>query len=378
MLKNKWVKVPLVIAFFIFAFSGAICLHLTVFGVIPLILASPEEWSAPPSLDLPITGPLNPQEAYHMGLVNQISDATFGSSSTVVFGNTYVLIVTVNDDLRIIDVSSPENPHVLASYLHPVDSLILDASLSDRLAILGTTDGIVVLDISDPKVARLIGIYKAPYRIHYSSIEGSKAYLVDEHSGFYILDLTNPTYPKLIAYYEKLIDINYISGIATRNDYVYLTGGEKVIIIDASDPLKLVESGVYNTHYGFEDSPTEKITVINNIAFLNEGYRNGIDPFTKSYLTILDISDPMKPRYIVTYDRCDECSFAIGGISQDLVYLQTINEIHLMDFTDPKNPVELGYYGLPIRSDWYTGVSRDSHIYLVDNESSFYNFRYLP
>jgi hypothetical protein len=370
MLKNKrsWLLLGL-------AFIGAISIHIFCFGALPLILVSPEIF-APLNLDLPITHPINPRQALHMKLVNQISNAEFGYLTFAAFGENNALIASQNSDLRILDVTSPANPSVSSFYTLPMDSIILDASLQGQFAYLGTDDGIVVFDISDPKGGTPVGTYKAPNRIKRISISGNYAYLVDEHNGFYILDIADPTRLRLITYYERLDGINYISDLVINKNYAYFTEGAKVQIIDVSNPMKLAEIGSYDANYGFEDSPSKKISIINDLAFLNEGYKNGIDPFVKSYLTILDISNPAKPLYVVSYSWCENCF--VGGVTSDFVYLQMDNEIHLVNFSNPKNPVELGYYGLPARYDWYTGFGRDNHIYLVDDESSFYNLQYLP
>lgn len=361
-------------------FCLSICLYYLIFGVVPLVLQSPELFH-PDILDLPITAPVIPGRSFHINLIGQVSHTRSNPISNVAFGESKVLIDELDHDLQILDVSNPTKPYFLNSYISSGSLVLFDVKIQGNFAYLGTKDGLQILDISASGQARLVGDYKTSKSIEHLDISNNFAYLIDTDDGIYVLDITEPSQPQLLSFYKKLKGINFINDIVVVGKYMYLTDDTGVHVIDVSNPAHLTEIGSFTVYYGFWATGKNQITIINNFAFLKERYKKAFEPITLAYLTILDISNPSKPAYVISYKWCDDCY--VAGARQDLVYLQMGNELHLVDFSYPKAPVELGYYGLPSEDNYgwaldALGVRKDGNINVVHDEGNFYIFHYEP
>jgi len=151
-------------------------------------------------------------------------------------------------------------------------------------------------------------------------IYGNKLFFMDDN--LYIYDITNPTDPKLITSYEK-------------------------------------------SHF-----PIQYLTISNNTAWTT-GWHYGIDFEKQYYVSVLDISDPYKPKFISTYDHFP--TEIQGNVFLFYHNYTKINDwhlyksIHLMDMSNPRKPIEIGYMGGErIRSLTSNSamISRNNKIYI--------------
>lgn len=367
---KPWLKIGLIL-------TGLVFVYFSCFGILPIILDSPEVFH-PSVLDLPITKPIHFGQSHHIELVRQIGGNNSGNTTSVAFEGSKVLISKLDGSLYILSVSEPSQPYVVGSSKLPADSVVICVKMQGNFVYLGMKDGLHVLDISDSANPTTVFIYKTMGWLQHIAVNNTRAYLVDKNDGLYILDITNPAHPNLLGYYKTINGINFIKDIAIAGKYVYLVA-KAIHIMDMSNPSNIKEAGSFTPYYGFDDdNGKEKIAVYENIAFLNEGYKKSFDPVFMSYLTILDISNPTKPTYIVSYNWCRECT--IGGSSPDFLYLLMNNELHLVDFSSPRDLIDLGYFGLPSENiyEWYANIGKENTIYVVDDQSNFYSLQYTP
>jgi hypothetical protein len=335
----------------------------------------------PPIVDLPITKNITTGQSLHVKLTGQISVVNSISLSILASQGAVAIVSDVNDNrMNILNISDPKKPYIAGFFELPSDLIIWDAIMHGNYVYIGTNDGIKVVDISSPTTPQIIGGYSTSELVTHIGINGNRAYMVDRNSGFYILDISNPAGPKLLSYYVKLKGISKINDMVAANNYVYLTDDNDVFyIMDTSDLSNPKEVGSFSTYYGFESSFDPHIVAFNNYVFLSEAYKAPIDPVIVSHLTILDVSNPSKPLYVVSYEWCEACSIRV--ISYDIVYLQMENELHIVNFSNLKAPVELGYYGFPFgdpNAPWPTILGQDDYIYVLDDSNNFYVLRYTP
>jgi hypothetical protein len=148
-------------------------------------------------------------------------------------------------------------------------------------------------------------------------------------------------------------------------------------IFNISDPTTPIEIGFYGLPFGVEHF--DRIVVSNKTVWVRGKYSDlWGDP--QSHILLLDISNPSKPNLISTYDH-----YPFTGISDILCFYDasTNNEsIHLMDFSVPEKPVELGYLVGAYSSLGYPSVlitkDRDVYIYSGNFHGGINIIKYSP
>jgi len=249
-----------------------------------------------------------------------------------------------------------------------------------------TRSEIYTFDITNPEKPKLIDKDQIDnYIISYFIARGNYLY-TDQYGSFEILDATNANNIKSVFDFE-----HPITSFAISDDYLYATGTDaNLYIFDITIPEKTnlvkeiknfdssimmfsdVSLKVYDNKLFFMDdnlyiyditNPTEPqlitsyeksrfpiqyLTISNNIAWTT-GWQYNINFDKQYYVTVLDISDPYKPKFISTYDHYP------SEIQGDIflfyhTYIKSndwnlYKSIHLMDMSNPLKPIELGYMG---------------------------------
>ncbi len=151
-------------------------------------------------------------------------------------------------------------------------------------------------------------------------ISGNYAYLTTRHTGLRILDISNSASPQEVGYYDTP---DIALGLAVRENIVYVADYEAGIrVIDVSDPVNPEEIN----HF---DIPGEvyHITIQGDYAYVS----------SMNTMFILNVSDPMN---IV---QCASCNHPFKNIIVQNNYAYLVNgSLHIMDITNPYNPLELG------------------------------------
>lgn len=171
----------------------------------------------------------------------------------------------------------------------------IPAQVGQELAIVGTTNGTAIVNVTDPANVVETGFIAGPSSI-WRDIKtfDQWAYVVTEGGGgMQIIDLTDITAPFLAATYLGLNSAHniYIEE-ATARAYVCGPDSENggVIVLDLSNPIAPVQIGVWNA------TAVHDLYVKNNIAYLAE--------FHEATFTIVDFTNAAAPTVIggpITY-----------------------------------------------------------------------------
>jgi hypothetical protein len=202
-----------------------------------------------------------------------------------------------------------------------------------------------LIDINDPVNLQPLGEYYAPDVIADVYLIGDLAYVAAD-GNLLVVDISDSENPREISH---LVMPNSIVAMDVVSDTVYTVDYYGLRVIDASDPFGLEIRGNYELPY----SVAMDVGVSGTTAYVGYFY-NG--------LRIVDVSDPTKPVEIGSYQPKRAGWLEIDHVwpNGDVIYLveEVTSEcddhlihstIRVIDFSDPENPIELGYFQFPAR-----------------------------
>jgi hypothetical protein len=279
--------------------------------------------------------------------------------------------------LYILDFSQPTLPVIRKLY-----------NIEDLRNVIGVNEGIVyyttfapsnyygALDISDPGKPDVVwrnDIWDDKGNPFFLMVEGNYAYWINADEGIYLQDISDPANPKPISHQEELKGFDGFLKSAIYGNYMYILDGRELHVLDISEPTTIARVGIYN--FPADQSGYSTITIIDGLAFVDNSLFSGSNP-TK--LLIFDLSDPPNLKLITSYDWSGYS--AIEGISRSRIFINDHSGLHVVDFSEPKEPIEIGYYGI----DQYGAglfslvLGEENIIYVSSYPNGLYVLRYLP
>lgn len=292
-----------------------------------------------------------------------------GRSGPMCFMDSLGIILDYEWGLRVVDLSDPLEPELLALYelRRGIANILLDEK---NVYAASRLDGMIIFDYSDPFTPTKISTYDTPdYFIHNTFISDTLAFVAADTSGLRIVNISDIENPFEIGYYDTPGESQ---DVTVEGKYAFIADGSGggLRILNISDPINPVETGFYDTpdnaqgvtvvgnyayvgddeagiriidisdksnphEVGFVDTPgeTKEITIQDTLAFLGDG-ENG--------MVILDISDPTDPIVIATYDTPDYAREIV--IKDNLAYIADSDGggIIIVDISNPSNPRRIG------------------------------------
>ena len=149
---------------------------------------------------------------------------------------------------------------------------------------------------------------------------------------------------------DLTVDIEWVGhiggkaqSVALQGDYAYLALGPSLVILDVSDPA----NPVFVAQTALRHWLVGCVAVSGDYAYLS----------SYGAVEIIDVSDPQHPVQVGIYGVCSDyyCYANISGIAADGNYvyivsthgwrMHTWNGLHIIDVSDPANPVRMGSVG---------------------------------
>ena len=285
----------------------------------------------------------------HVSAINDDSTKALLLAKGVYISGKYAYIAS-SEGLEILDISDPANPtHVGAIFDNT--SLLLagsnDIHVSGKYAYIASVEGVEIIDVSNPnspthKGSIFDGICGAsctllfPQKIY---VSGKYAY-VSSSEGLEILDISdpaNPTHAGAIFNDSSTImgDGMYISG-----KYAYMTDEDDdgVGIINISDPANPTQVGQITDNSDRALRGALNIYVSGKYAYVTS--------FTEHGLEIIDISDPANPTHVsaIFDNEYTELTSPVDiFVSGKYAYITSFaGAIEIIDISNPNNPVHAG------------------------------------
>jgi len=245
-------------------------------------------------------------------------------------------------------------------------SYAMDVEVKDNMAyVAGCYPGLKIFDISHPFHPVLIGSLETSLGdvVQGVSLSDNSLYLVDRHC-VYIINVNDPKNPFII---DEIPMNDYCCDISVMNHIAYITkfyaGLEIFDFRESSNPISSLDT-----------SRLIGVSATDNTACLTTLYYDD--------LIILDISDPLAPNIISTYDYPDayynssqydfsdiDYSYKSGiAVDNNLVYVSQFEHIQIIDISTPSNP----YHVTILDMDHYV---RDLSVF--DNKLYVLGYKYL-
>ncbi len=211
--------------------------------------------------------------------------------------------------------------------------------------------GLEIFDVTDPSNPVRVGAYDSQAQVnavrvvgHYAYLaEGTSRFLTNDSGAFELIDVGDPTAPVRTGGTALR---GHANSMHIDGKYAYVpestrwTGSNflgALEIFDVSTPTNPIRLATYDT-----GGSATSVAVSGGYAYLADGVTD---------LQVLDVSNPASPRRVGGYDT-DEWrnfgGFEHGGaairmqVVGNLVYSTGEDGLHILDVSDPANPVRLG------------------------------------
>ncbi|QKK07743.1 MAG: hypothetical protein HND58_05860 [Planctomycetota bacterium] len=272
------------------------------------------------------------------------------------------------------DIADPEQPSPVGAFSHAGSG----AAVRDNLAYIASTDGLLILDITDPPSSTVLGSVYVGTTPEGLAVRGDYAYVADWDDGVVVVDISNPTAPVRIA---NVPTGNLAHDLALEGNYVYVadpSAGLAVIdVSEPSSPVMVVDPTQFrgtridvdgdmacilssSRLYMVDISNPLEPTLLAQHSGFGAGRRHGKVQIVDGYafvagpgLSVFDLSDPEAPP--IAQVETDAAATTVEVVD-GLACVGTHLSLTLFDVTEPDQPTELGQLVLPL------GGAESSHI----------------
>lgn len=277
-----------------------------------------------------------------------------------VSGN-YLYVADGYTGVRVLDVSDPANPISVSALGSGIESHSIDVfAHGEVLAVADNAGGAWFVGIETPQSPATLGRFMGIANGKTLEVVDDYAVIADNSLGAILIDVSDPTTPSIRDFDEYY---GYATGLASEDGSFFVTDdGGNLSILQVSD------SGNFQTvHREDLGSESYHIDVNNNIAYVT----SLVLPNFEWGLQVVDVSDRYNPEVIgqlsihgnpTSFLIVDTLIFVIGVEDNPAVSYITI-----LDISNPLVPEEISFFSAPSTP---TGLDVEGHYcYLI----SFYS-----
>ena len=249
-----------------------------------------------------------------------------------VFEN-YAYVADSVNGLVIVDISDPKNPITIGNYPSRIGeygsvAMAMGVAVSGNYAYVANWyDDIYIIDISDRKNPMLVTTYETNQITHDVTISGDYAFISRFDEGVDIVNISDPTNPRFISNFNY----GWASNVAILQNYAYVADTFRVTIVDISDLANPLFVGSSEMERDAAD-----IEVSGKYAYVADA-ENG--------LVILNISNPTIPTIVGHFDT--SAAWGIALFENYVLISDGLDGIIAIDVSDPINPILAGSYDTP-------------------------------
>jgi hypothetical protein len=264
-------------------------------------------------------------------------------------------VATLEDGLRVVDVSNPTAPIEIGFYNTP--GVARGVTVAGGYAYVADGySGLRVVDVSDPAAPTEVGFYDTPGYAIEVTVAGDYAYVADHDEGLRMIDVSDPAAPAEVGSYEMG---DKIRGVVVAGGYAYVAGGGGLLVVDVSNPAVPVEVGSCNT-----PGDVDNVAVAGDYAYVAD-WNGG--------LRVVDVSDPAAPTEVGFYDTP---GWACGvAVAREYAYVADYDSLRVVDVSTPAVPIEVGFYdtlgssfgaAVTVAGDFVYATDYDDGLWVVD------------
>jgi hypothetical protein len=193
--------------------------------------------------------------------------------------------------------------------------------------------GLRIFDVSDPRRPVKLGGVPTAAEGHWLYVCGDYAYDAHTFGGtIHVINVKDSAHPRTEGYFWDGHWLNYRSKIRGRGNAMYLPEDDRVAIVDISDQVRPRFAGEA-CNWGGQHVVSPCIDTADTLLFVTEG------PHAKSpgQLLTFDITDPLKPSLLSTFDLPEKKGFHICATGKTVYCIAY--EGKRMVAVDESNPV---------------------------------------
>jgi hypothetical protein len=250
--------------------------------------------------------------------------------------------ITTNSDFIILDISEPKKPRRVGVLKLGTPSFAV--KVVDQIAFLAATDkGLVIVDVSNPSNPKIIGEFYDGGEVRRLGIVDNFCITSDFENGLNILDISRPEKPVKIGN----LKLDRIRQFVATNELVFLVDiGKGLKIVDISDKTNPAEVTTVK-----ETEGAACVAVDGNWLFLG---------FFDGSIKIFDIKDPKSPGILAEMDCPGE---VLGIVAADDYLFINCEGVLIKDISDLNAIIDVGHYRQ--RGGAHGIVYQDGYVYFV-------------
>jgi len=214
--------------------------------------------------------------------------------------------------------------HPELEFVHQIGGSTDDVAVRDQLAYIGLGPRLVILDVSDPANPQQLGESEVlPYTVQRVAVAGDLAFAATPR-GLCVIHIADPAHPLYIGTFWEILGED--CALAAAGDHVYLANGySNLQVLDVSDPVCPVEIATFDT--------PERVCSLS----LQGSYVYVIDSYHGLY--VLDASDPEHLSHLGSYALDYATSLTVDG---DYAYVGG-DGLSVINVSDPHQPTLHGF-----------------------------------
>lgn len=216
-------------------------------------------------------------------------------------------------EIYIVDISTPEEPVQVGSYVYSTQYFSSDMFISDNILYLVVYYVLKIINVANPGSPVLLK-EESTWTIYGVYIVGNTAFVTVGDTGIKAMDVSTPSSPVLIS---ELTNVEGY-GICVDGSYAFLHSTSNIFRVNVANPAAMSKSGTYTNSY------FSQFTVSNGILYIIQSSLLHTIDFTTTLPYPLDI-------------------YNIGGsyytmhASDNYVYL-SLYDLIILDVTNPNSP----------------------------------------
>ncbi|MHB2149495.1 putative Ig domain-containing protein [Calditrichota bacterium LG25] len=266
----------------------------------------------------------------------------------------YLFVVDEYVGVQVLDISDPKNLQEVAVIYPENLAPTQNVYLTDSLAFMSCRlDGVWIIDIANPGAPQKISRIRPRAESYWVTANLPYIYIAEADSGVMIYDVQQPETPQLVG---RIQTGGFIWGVGLIQNYLYLIDKRKgLLVYDITDPTAPVATGgqlealKYTRSIFFED----------NYAYAANG---------PAGLTVLDVSQPAKPKHIRTVNLKGYAYSSYKSGSTVFVGNDVLRELQFVDVQNPNEPFLIGKY--KSNSHIYYALKRDIYVYTAADSAT--------
>lgn len=278
------------------------------------------------------------------GLSSTLSFPPYPAVFKIAVVGDYAYCLNPTEGLKVVNISDPQNMTVVGKCDLTGGNARGMALVGGFALVAADISGLEVIDISNPLSPSLVNSLNTPGRARSVEVSGTRAYVADREGGIRIVDISNPSAPVELGFWVDGLSSDFLD-VTAQGDFIYAVAGvtsdsSKLYILEVSNPA----NPQLKSTFEYSNTPLT-VAMVQNFVY--------IGTFSQR-LIVVDVSDPENPvgtEELIVYDMPHEIVFGNG-----YAYIANFADgLLAMDITNPGHPTYAGEF--PTALGWAVGIA---------------------